>query len=112
MKQGVNKYVRESYKQQLQRAKEEFEARLALYKRASRQLLATKYAPQVLTPFETPINKEIKRENEIENDNGTFAPICSAAEGRLMNLTKSIFFSFSNWTTHQPVVQNLVSCAS
>ncbi|KAE9549040.1 hypothetical protein FO519_007754 [Halicephalobus sp. NKZ332] len=32
----------------------------------------------------------------------------SFSEGGIMNLTKSIFFSFSNWTSHQPVVQNLI----
>ena len=96
MKSGVNRFVRENYKRQLQKAKQNFDAQLQSYKRASRRLLASKFSEA----------KNLKP--DFQED----ASSCNILERPLFNLTRSIFSSVSNWTSNNSVVKNLVSLSS
>uniref|UniRef100_A0A914Z4I2 Uncharacterized protein n=1 Tax=Panagrolaimus superbus TaxID=310955 RepID=A0A914Z4I2_9BILA len=110
MKSGVNRFVRENYKRQLQKAKQDFESRLESYKRASRRLLASKYSTfeqhqsSLPKPSKTSsLKPEMKNEEEKEF-------ICKSFEQRpFLNLTRSIFSSVSNWSSNNSVVKNFVS---
>uniref|UniRef100_A0A7E4W783 Conserved plasma membrane protein n=1 Tax=Panagrellus redivivus TaxID=6233 RepID=A0A7E4W783_PANRE len=80
-----NHIIRPSY-----RAKQASEVRSTLYKRASRQLSASK--------------KSAEKVEEIR----PASPKCGLNEVPVANLTRAIFSQVSNWTASVPVVKNLI----